>query len=215
MATRRARSSPCSRTCTSIWGPQVAPSGCATVTARPHARQARGEPSGVDRRDRAVGAVGPYDGMQMHDATALELGHPAEGEPDRPTCVGLRATEHDGELALGVDHRATPQLGRAGRSGALRPRSRSNRGKGSADQLVSLLVATRSTSAGAVRTAGPRIDGMTRRGSALRRVDRAEARSRQRQEDGRMQGNRLVHALSAFEPGPDEVAGIPPVDGGA
>src|SRR5271166_4368436 len=37
-----------------------------------------GELSGVDRRYRALGAVGPHDGVQVHDTTALELGHPAE-----------------------------------------------------------------------------------------------------------------------------------------
>jgi hypothetical protein len=46
-------------------------------------------------------------------------------------------------------------------------------------------------------------------------MDRAEAGGGQRQEHSRMQGNRLVDSLSAFKSGPDEVAGIPPVDGGA
>ncbi len=72
-----------------------------------------GELSGVDWRDRTIRSVGADDGVQVNDATALELSHPAEGEPRHPTGVGLRATQHGGELALGINHRAAPQLGGA------------------------------------------------------------------------------------------------------
>ena len=73
-----------------LWGPSVAtcPSDAPASRDLAPVEAGEGELSGVDWLDRTIRAVGPYDGVQMHDATALELGHPAEGEPHRP--IGCR-----------------------------------------------------------------------------------------------------------------------------
>ena len=100
------------------------------MTALAACKQEMAELSGVDRRDRTVGAVRPDDGVQVHDASALELGHPAEGETHHPAGIGLRAAEDSGELALGVDHRAGAIAQGCSRAPARRPRRRSDRGRG-------------------------------------------------------------------------------------
>jgi len=168
------------------------------------------EVPGVDRRERAIGAVGPHDGVQVHDTTALELGHPAEGEPNRTTCIRLRTTEHGGELALGVDHRAPPQLRGAGVLEHGAHVVVAIGAEGSPDQLVSALVSITAALRSAVGAASPRIAGVTR-GHGRGRVDGTETRDGQSQEHGRVQGNRLTDALAALKSGPDEVAGISPV----
>ena len=172
---------------------------------------ASGERFGVDRWRSAIGAVGPHDGVQVHDTTMLELGHPAEREPCRTTCLGLRATEGDGELARGVDHRAPPQLGGTGvlEDGALVVVA--IHAEGSPDQLAPSFVAIR---AGQWLAVGTAARGMARvtRGHSGDCVDGTEARGGQGQEYGRVLGNCLIDSLAPNESGSDEVAGIAPVD---
>ena len=51
------------------------------------------------RRRRAIGPVGPGDGVEMDETPALELGHPAKGEAQQLCRLGLAEAQCRRHLA--------------------------------------------------------------------------------------------------------------------
>ena len=151
--------------------------------------------------------------MQVHDAAALELRHPAEGQPDALLRLPLGPPESAGQVAQHVDGGPPPQLGRTGvlQHGALEVVA--VLAEWSANHGVAVIVMLRTRQLAAVHSTWPTGTGMARP-AVSGRVDGTEAGGGQGQQDGGPLGHGLVDPLAADQPGPDEVAGIPSVDGG-
>jgi hypothetical protein len=69
---------------------------------------------GGKRRRLPIDAVGTEHGVQMHDATPLELRHPAEGQTDTFLRFSLSPPEGTGQVAQHIDRGPAPQFGGAG-----------------------------------------------------------------------------------------------------
>jgi hypothetical protein len=152
--------------------------------------------------------------MEMDESASLELSDPARSQPHGPGGLGLGAAQYARQAALDVDRGSPPQLGLAGVLHDAAGVVVAVGAKGTAHNLVvepvrdiaQKSVAMRASRRGTwVRVAGCVIPGA---------VDDSKPRRRQGEEHSGMGADPLVHALAALEAGPDEVAGIPAIDGG-
>ena len=167
------------------------------------------------RSDRQKGAVlHATPGLDKYrDTTALELSHPAEREPDRSGDVGLGAPEDGSKVALGVDHRPTPQFGGAGVVEHGADVVVAVEAQGRPDETVVPSVALHTRKGATVAAPCSCVPGVT--GAVdFRGMDGPEARSGKGEEDGRVLAHGFVDTLATLEPGPYEVAGVTPVNGG-
>jgi hypothetical protein len=162
------------------------------------------------------GRVQADDRVEVNRPPTLELGHLGIGNPHQPAQLPLLQADQAAKGAVHGDGGPPPQLRSQGVPQHLGLGVIAGRTQGLAQPRVALVVTMPAAGPEAMETAGTLPVGVTGQHQPplrLARMDPAEGRGGEGDEQPRMLTDRLGDALAALQAGRKELVGIGPVDG--
>ncbi len=149
--------------------------------------------------------------MEVDHTSPLELGHPAEGEPDQLPGLGLRVPENGCQVPKQIDRGPAPQLGCTGIVEDSADVVVTLGTQWRTDELTCFVMVEEARPKPSVRTAGICRPGMAR-SARFDGMDGTEAWGGQGHEDCWVLRHLLAHAPAAHEARLHEVASVASVD---